>query len=131
MFWNCNDNTPKTTPSKVEHTTLQLLKVIFLILILIRIPSEIKNWAFSGGKIINTTAKGIFYMGTNVENYTEFYVKNSPISGIESIDKTHFVYVTPQGIEVFDTASKTAKLVIAKVFNKNEYNNLQIKYIAK
>ena len=95
------------------------------------IPSEIKSWTLSDEKIIGYTAKGIFYMDTNGENYTEFNVKNLPISDITSIDKTHFVYITQKGIEIFDTAHKTANLVVAKAFNNNEYNNLQIQYISK
>lgn len=95
------------------------------------IPSEIKNWTISDGKIIGNNSKGIFYMDTNGENYTEFKVKNVPISDIAFIDKTHFVYVTHKGIEIFNTADKTAKLVVAKAFNNNDYNNLQIQYISK
>ncbi|WP_284462215.1 PQQ-binding-like beta-propeller repeat protein [Chryseobacterium sp.] len=95
------------------------------------LPPDVLNWTISHGKIIGNNANTLFYIDTNGKNFTKVKIKDKPLSGIESIDATHFVYVTQKGIEIFDTQTQAARLVIAKAFNDNEYNNLQIKYISK
>ncbi|WP_106914982.1 outer membrane protein assembly factor BamB family protein [Chryseobacterium aurantiacum] len=95
------------------------------------LPPDVLNWTISNGKIIGNNMNTLFYIDTNGKNFTKVKIKDKPLSGIESIDATHFIYVTQKGIEIFDTQTQTAKLVIAKKFNDNEHNNLQIKYISK
>ncbi|MGU3376100.1 outer membrane protein assembly factor BamB family protein [Chryseobacterium sp. M5A1_1a] len=95
------------------------------------LPPDVLNWTISNGKIIGNNSNTLFYIDTNGKNFTRVKIKDKPISGIESIDDSHFVYVTQKGIEIFDTQTKTAKLAVAKAFKDNEYNNLQIKYISK
>ena len=95
------------------------------------LPSNIQNWTLNGDKIVGYTNKSIFYLDTDGENFTETNIKNLPLSDMESMDDTHFVYVTQKGVEIFDTKTKTTKLVITQAFNKNEHNNVQIKYISR
>lgn len=95
------------------------------------LKADILHWALSNEKIIGNTEKTIFYMDADGKNFTEINSKSQPLSNIEMMDETHFIYATRQGIEVFDINTKTAKLVFSKPFRNNEHNNLQIKYISK
>lgn len=95
------------------------------------IKADIINWSTVKDKIIGNTENTIFYMDANGKNFTEVKIKNKPLSNIESIDKTHFIYATQKGIEILDTNTRTSKLVISKYFKDNQHNNLQIKYIYK
>ncbi|MCL1665719.1 PQQ-binding-like beta-propeller repeat protein [Elizabethkingia ursingii] len=95
------------------------------------IKADIMNWSTVKDKIIGNTENTIFYMDANGKNFIEVKIQNKPLSNIEPIDKTHFIYATQKGIEIFDTDTKTAKLVIGKSFKYNQHNNLQIKYISK
>lgn len=95
------------------------------------IQSDVQNWTLTGDIIIGNTENSIFYMDTDGKNFTEVNIKSKPLSNMERVDKTHFVYVTQKGVEIFDTNTKTAKLTISKAFKPNEYNNVQVKYISK
>ncbi|MDE5490857.1 PQQ-binding-like beta-propeller repeat protein [Elizabethkingia meningoseptica] len=95
------------------------------------IKADVLNWSFSKGKITGNTQNTIFYADADGQNFTEVSITSKPLSNIESVDKTHLIYATQKGIEIFDTATKTAKLVLAKTFRNSEYNNFQIRYIPK
>ena len=96
------------------------------------INDEILNWSLSRNKIIGYTKSSIFYMDDSGKNYTEIKIENKPVSNIELMDDTHFVYVSEKGIEIVDMGTKKSKIVFPKSFiGKDEASNVQIKYISK
>ena len=96
------------------------------------VNGDVLNWCLSNNKIVGYTENTIFYMEANGEDFTEMKIQSKPLSNVEWKDETHLVYITQKGIEVFDTTTKTAKIIFSKPFNdKGNHNYVQIKYIAK
>ncbi len=96
------------------------------------INGDVINWALNKDKIAGNTENTIFYLNTNGENFVEIKIQNKPLSNIEWKDDTHLIYITQNGIEVFDITTKTSKTVFTKSFSdKGNQNYVQIKLISK
>jgi len=95
------------------------------------VKGDILNWALQGDQIVGNTENLIFWMDNNGKAYTEMRTENKPLSNIEMQDKTHLIFATKDGIESLDLQTKKTKVIFAKAFKSNEYNNFQIKYLAK
>ena len=94
------------------------------------INGDILNWSLHNDKIVGNTENTVFYTDTNGDNFIETHSERKVLSNIECMDKTHLIYITEKGIEVFDTNTKTAKVVLEKPYSDNQHNNVQIKFIA-
>ena len=95
------------------------------------IEGDIKNWALQGNKITGFTDDIIFWLDAKGQHYNEVKIDRRALSNIEWKGDTQLIYVTKKGIEIFDTKSKTAKLIFNKAVSDDEHNNVQIKFIGK
>ena len=95
------------------------------------VKGSINIWNLKEGKIMGSTENSIFWLDADGKNYNEMPTKNKVLSNIDLLDKSHLIYVNENGIETLNIDTKETKLTIAKLFNVNRHNNLQIKYIGK
>ncbi|TDG35643.1 hypothetical protein EZJ43_13315 [Pedobacter changchengzhani] len=95
------------------------------------VSGDIKNWALQGNLIVGSTADKIFWIDANGENYKEASVQTKPLSNIEVMNATNFIYLTTNGIEIFDTNLKKAKVIFKKQVAEREFDNYQVKFLKK
>lgn len=95
------------------------------------IKGDVFNWALQGDKIVGSTENLIFWMNADGKNYVEMQTVNKPLSNIELRDKKYLIFATKDGIESLDIDTKKSKVIFAKTFVENTFNNIQIKYLPK